>query len=522
MRQEIKTILRLELNRLAKAYYQSSTSLVDDATYDGMNRLLQQMEQEDGDAVPSPTNTIMTDHVDGFKKVQRTRPMLSLCNLYNEQDIKDWMENVANAPMDGAIYSVEPKYDGISLSLIYEKGMLVQASTRGDGYEGDDVTSQALCMPSIPNTIYTKHATVEVRGEVIMPFAAFEKWNKNHPDQAFANPRNAASGTMKSYDASIVRDRGLQFYAYDLHFDGIHAYLTRQCNRLETLGDMGFKVTSPYIVSAKGLYGAVRGIEQDRADYPFPIDGAVIKHDSVVAWAMLRHSGKYPRWAAAYKFEAQNFVSELLDVEWSVAESGRITPVAIYKPINMYGTTCQRATLNNPEWIYKNLKGLCYGDKLQLTKGGEIIPKVTGLVKNPQNTGILVCHPGICPECGHITKMQGANLYCTNPAAHKKTASAPAKVEETKPVVMTDKLRGKTILVSGNFGTPQARRDIENTVIANGAKLAHGVSASVDYFVLPDNLEEWKHKAGSKWQKLQALGLESRIINRSQFYELAA
>ena len=510
-------MLRLELERLAKAYYQNSTSLVDDATYDGMNRLLQQMEQEDGDTAPSPTNTIVTDHVEGFKKVQRTRPMLSLCNLYNEQDINDWRTSVANAPIGKAIFTVEPKYDGISLSLIYAHGDLVQASTRGDGYEGDDVTAQAMMIPSIPKTIYLRRDRVEVRGEVVMPFDAFERWNKNHPADTFANPRNAASGTMKSHDPKLVAERGLEFFAYDLDFDGIEGYLTRHSNRIETLDEAGFMVTEPYKVKEEVIYEAVKNIEKNRESYPYPIDGAVIKHDDVRAWAMLRHSGKYPRWAAAYKFEAQHFVSELIDVEWSVAESGRITPVAIYRPLNMYGTTCQRATLNNPEWIYKNLKGICYGDKLHLTKGGEIIPKVTGYSKNPQSTGVLVCHPERCPECGNIAKMQGANLYCTNPDAHKKTVAKPVK-EEPKPIELSDKLAGKTILVSGNFGTPQMRRDIENAVICNGAKLANGVSASVDYFVLPDNLEEWKHKAGSKWQKIQNLGLEGRIINSDQFY----
>lgn len=520
-----------KLNYLSDRYYKDHVSEVSDQEFDSLMAELKEREEKNPEFIlpNSPTKRVGNDQTKGFQKVKHNYPMLSLQDIYTGEELGRF---VGSSRINE--FSVECKLDGLSLSLIYEKGKLVRAATRGNGIEGDDVTRQAMEIASIPKQLWLGNGMfmddIEVRGEVVMPFDAFNRWNKEHPDEKFANPRNAASGTLKSYEAEKCRERGLFFVAYYLFYRKFNAVQNAGDGRAGSLGvlkDLGFHTPADWnaaIVSTSStLLDNIRKIKSQ--EYPFPIDGVVIKANSQLHWNRLGYTDKFYKWGVAFKFKQEALRSKLVSVDWQVAASGKVTPVANYEPLQMFGTTCRRATLNNWNWMQDNgLAGIRIGDYLLLTKGGEIIPKVTGYEPAPNNADPtrMVLPPSVCPVCGGPITEKGAHLWCMNPeCGAKKDAKPTTKVP--KPVVAIPtgtKLNGKTFLVSGNFGTPQIRKDIERMILENGGKLANGVTLSVDYYVLPDDLEEWKRKAGSKWVKIQSYMHQDRIINRVKFFEL--
>lgn len=520
-----------KLNYLSDRYYKDHVSEVSDQEFDSLMAELKEREEKNPEFIlpNSPTKRVGNDQTKGFKKVAHSYPMLSLQDIYTAEELEKFINGTGDDE-----FSVECKLDGLSLSLIYENGKLVRAVTRGDGSQGDDVTAQAMCMPSIPQELfldgYCGMMSCEIRGEVVMPFAAFEKYNSecvNEKDK-FANPRNAASGTLKSYDPNKCRERGLEFIAYYLFheaFGGYQNYRRGESGFLCLLGLYGFKTPADYnaAITVKKTEDIVNAVNEIRnQEYPFPIDGVVIKCNSQKKWEELGYTDKFYKWGVAFKFKQESLKSKLVSVDWQVAASGKVTPVANYEPLQMFGTTCRRATLNNWNWMQENgLGGLRIGDYLLLTKGGEIIPKVTGYepASNNADPSRMVLPPSVCPVCGGPITEKGAHLWCMNPECGAKKDAKPA-TKVPKPVVAkptSDKLKGKTFLVSGNFGTPQIRKEIEKAIVENGGKLANGVTLSVDYYVLPDDLEEWKRKAGSKWVKIQSYMHQDRIINKNTF-----
>lgn len=560
------TDLLHKFNDASHAYYVDSKPIMTDAEFDALVDRIKQMQKACPQLITqygNPFATPQSDHVDGFRKVAHSYPMLSLQDIYTEEELRKFMDNM-NPSLEPMEYCVECKLDGLSLSVIYEYGNLVRAVTRGNGTQGDDVTAQASRVAGVLSYVpyFKEMPKVEVRGEVVMPWAAFHKYNDactNEKDK-FANPRNAASGTLKSYDPNKCYERGLEFVAYYIDYCGNAQRNTFQYNRLAQLGSYGFNTPRQYkgarsidTNSASELLAVVHELHSQA--YPFPIDGIVIKEGYFDDWNDLGYTDKFYKWGIAFKFKQESLRSRLIQVNWQLAESGRVTPVAIYEPIVMFGTTCHRATLNNPDWIEKNLPGIRIGDTLLLTKGGEIIPKVTGFVPheltqqekmkelvmprswhehidgNGVNDSTLISQKSgvvTTPDIigGRETYRQGAYLMARLNAneQHKPkpacpVAAKPAPVPCASPHGST-KLSGKTILVSGNFGTPKIRKDIEAAVIANGGKLAKGVTLSVNYYVLPDNIEEWKHKAGGKWQKIQGYCHQNRIITKDEFYRL--
>lgn len=531
--------LTKNLNHYSKEYYQNHNSLVSDSEFDEMMRELERLESlhPEWKLPDSPTSRVGSDSVKGFRKAAHAYPMLSLQDIYTPEELGKFVSSSRCKE-----FSVECKLDGLSLSLIYEKGKLVRAVTRGNGSEGDDVTRQALEIESIPKELWLGNgkfsADIEVRGEVVMPFAAFERWNSEHPDEKFANPRNAASGTLKSYEAEKCRERGLFFVAYYLFyrkFNAVQNAANGEGGSLGTLSDIGFRTPADWkaaLVSTPScIMENIRKIKS--LEFPFPIDGVVVKANSQFDWERLGYTDKFYKWGVAFKFKAADIKSRLKRIVWQLAPSGRVTPVAEYEPVEMFGTVCRRATLNNPDWMEKNLKGISIGDYLLLTKGGEIIPKVTGYEVNPEK-GLHFTHfvddavdttviyqvngPVMVPSVigGRQTYREGAYLM----AELKATDAAPKVAEKREVRVSSDALKGKTFLVSGNFGSPKARRDIEDAVKANGGKLAGGVTLSVDYYVLPDDLEEWKKKAASKWEKIQSYMHQDRVITKDEFYKM--
>lgn len=530
----------------SNAYYIDSHPIMDDGDFDKLAIDIKAMLALHPELARfgNPTATVQSDHVDGFQKAQHSYPMLSLEDIYTEDELTKFVNSTGEKD-----FSVECKLDGLSLSLIYnEDGYLIRAVTRGNGTEGDDVTAQAKCIPTIPHKIdWAPKETVEIRGEVVMPWTAFNAYNDactNDKDK-FANPRNAASGTLKSHDPNKCRERGLMFVAYyimsdffsntsqDTILNALHEYM-----RFLTPRDFSGQIATTNVDMLMEYIQSIKSV-----NYPFPIDGVVIKCNNRSKWIDLGYTDRFYRWGIAFKFKQESLKSKLVSVDWQVAESGKVTPVANYEPIQMFGTTCRRATLNNWNWMQENgLAGLCIGDNLLLTKGGEIIPKITGyepvsIARSAKHFGgNMVTPPVCCPVCGAYLHEKGAHLFCMNPDCKAKHPDKPKtkKPEATAPtpptpVTTTSRpmgegrggaLAGKTILVSGNFGTPQIRKDIERTVIEQGGTLAKGVSLSVDYYVLPDDLEEWKHKAGSKWVKIRLQNHQSRIITKDQFYSL--
>lgn len=527
-----------ELNRYADSYYTDSISLVTDEEYDQKIRTLRQMEQESGYILPdSPTQRIHSDHIDGWKKAQHRTPMLSLRDIYTREELEDWWRTLPDCPDDIYKVSVEPKYDGLSLSLVYSHGTLVRAVTRGEGgIAGDDVTVNAKMITSIPSTLtewWAQDEHFEVRGEVVMLWESFKSINHRRElanEMPLANPRNAAAGLLRCYDPKRVEEGGLMFYAYYIEDDDDDTQLDH-LTQLRTLGfscppdDMAYSCDTPDEVLT-----AIDHIESIREELPYPIDGAVVKANDRTAHAAMGVAGKYPKWGVAYKYQSEKEWTTLRRVVWQVAKSGRVTPVAEFDTVQLHGTKVQRATMNNPQYIMENFPAIAIGDELLIGKGGEIIPKIMSWRHNESvcNLSALVLPPAVCPECGEPLERDGAYLYCRNSeckSRDKKPSRRSAESEAIKQsvAVPSEKLKGKVLqgkkfLVSGNFGTPQARKDIERTVLEQGGVLAKGVTMDVNYYILPDNLEEWKHKAGSKWTKIQGYCHTDRIINAQQFY----
>ena len=416
--------LAAEIDRLNYEYYMNDRSLVSDQEFDAMLRELQDMERQYPElASPlSPTKRVGGEVNKKFRQVQHRFPMLSLGNTYSIEEI-DEFEARTRKLLDGTqfSYTCELKYDGVAIGLTYRHGHLVQAVTRGNGAVGDDITVNAKTIPTIPLKLRGEYPDdFEARGEVVYPFEAFEAMNKQREadgEEPFANPRNAASGSLKLQDSAECAKRKLMFCMYfmmapdDVNLPDTHS------GRLEWAKQMGFKV-QPYIKECKDINEIKSFIDywdKERWGLPFGIDGIVIKVNQTALWNSLGLTAKSPRWAIAYKFKAERVSTLLESISFQVGRTGKVTPVANLQPVWLGGTTVRRATLVNADFIDK--MGICVGDSLLIEKGGEIIPKVVGVDLEKRPVGAMrVQYVEHCPECGaRLVREEGeAGHYCPN------------------------------------------------------------------------------------------------------------
>ena len=417
--------LREALEQHNYNYYVLSAPTISDREFDEMMKELQVLEEAHPEyADPhSPTQRVGSDLSKEFEQVVHKYPMLSLGNTYSEDEVKDFYERIARDLNEPFEIVAELKYDGTSISLTYEDGRLVRAVTRGDGTRGDDVTANVKTIRSVPLKLMGDRypATFEIRGEILLPWAEFDRLNKDREDQEeplFANPRNAASGTLKQQNPAVVAARKLDAYFYYLLGEELPA--ETHFDNLEAARSWGFKIPNVIRVcnSLEDIYDYIAYWDVERKNLPVATDGIVLKVNSLRQQRNLGFTAKSPRWAIAYKFQAERAVTRLNSVSFQVGRTGAVTPVANLEPVLLAGTTVKRASLHNAD-IIEGLD-LHLGDKVFVEKGGEIIPKIVGV--DVEARGLLVGDKvrfiRSCPECGTpLMRPEGeAAHYCPNEA----------------------------------------------------------------------------------------------------------
>ena len=417
--------LRQELHEHNYRYYVLNQPVIGDQEFDLMMHELQDLEARHPEMADpnSPTQRVGSDLQTGFRQVAHRYPMLSLANTYNEQDVRDWYESVRKG-LAGEDFEVccEMKYDGLSISLTYVDGYLMQAVTRGDGVQGDDVTQNVKTIRTIPLILPGKGypREFEIRGEILMPWASFERLNAEREaaeEPLFANPRNAASGTLKSLDSRVVAQRSLDAYLYYLLGEELPA--DGHFENLEAARNWGFKISEGMrkVKTVEEIIDFINYWDTERKNLPVATDGIVLKVNSLRQQRSLGYTAKSPRWAIAYKFKAERECTRLLEVTYQVGRTGAVTPVANMEPVQLAGTVVKRATLNNEDFIRSF--DLHIGDMVYVEKGGEIIPKIVGV--NIDERPIIsqpVQFIKRCPECGTpLVRYEGeAAWYCPNDA----------------------------------------------------------------------------------------------------------
>lgn len=417
--------LRKELHEHNYKYYVLNQPEISDQDFDFMMHELQDLEAKHPEMADpnSPTQRVGSDLNHEFSQVAHKYPMLSLANTYNEQDVAEWYDSVKRG-LNGEDFEVccEMKYDGLSISLTYVDGKLVRGVTRGDGVHGDDVTDNVKtirCIPLVlPGTGYPNE--FEIRGEILMPWKVFERLNAEREaaeEPLFANPRNAASGTLKSQNSALVASRQLDSYLYyllgeDLPCDGHY-------ENLQEAARWGFKISQGMkkVKTLQEIYDYINYWDAERKNLPVATDGIVLKVNSLRQQRSLGFTAKSPRWAIAYKYKAERACTRLNEVTFQVGRTGAVTPVANMDPVQLAGTTVKRATLNNEDFIRSF--DLHIGDYVYVEKGGEIIPKIVGVDIDRRP---IIAHPVSfithCPECGtRLVRYEGESAwYCPNDA----------------------------------------------------------------------------------------------------------
>lgn len=423
---EIKR-LREEIERYNYYYYSMNESLISDVEYDKLLKNLEKLEKENpqfADELSPSVNVGSSLKDTKFEKVTHKSPMLSLSNSYNIGDIEDFMkraEKIILQERSGKTkidYVLEVKLDGLSISVTYEKGKLVKAVTRGDGIIGEDVTENVMQIKSVPKFL-KENIDIEVRGEIVLPISKFHELNKKRMEEGeeiFANPRNAASGTLRQIDAEIVKERGLDCYFYFIVDSEKYNLLTHK-DALDYIERLGLKTTGigEVVESAEELEKRIEfwGTEREKLDYE--TDGMVIKVNSLELWNILGSTTKSPRWAIAYKFPAKQVSTKLLDITWQVGRTGKVTPVAELEEVEVSGSRVKRASLHNFDEIER--KDIRIGDRVIIEKAAEIIPQVVKSIKEVR-TGEekIVVPPVNCPICNSVLEKEEGlvDLKCVN------------------------------------------------------------------------------------------------------------
>ncbi|MEH7503503.1 NAD-dependent DNA ligase LigA [Neobacillus drentensis] len=410
------------LNHYGYEYYVLDKPSVPDADYDKLMQELLELEEKFPQLknADSPSVRVGGAVLDVFEKVEHRTPMLSLGNAFNEQDLRDFDRRTRQAVGDDISYVCELKIDGLAVSLRYEDGLFAQGATRGDGAIGEDITANIKTIKSIPLRL-RENVSLEVRGEAYMPKRSFEALNQTREERGeelFANPRNAAAGSLRQLDPKIAASRRLDVFLYGIGNISENSGIASHSEGLDYLDRLGFKTNHERnkCASIEEVIDYVNGWVEKRPHLPYEIDGIVIKVDSYAHQAALGTTAKSPRWAIAYKFPAEEVITTLLDIELSVGRTGVITPTAILEPVKVAGTTVQRASLHNEDLIRE--KDIKLGDKVVVKKAGDIIPEVVNVLADQRTGEEVEFHmPTHCPECeSELVRFEGeVALRCINP-----------------------------------------------------------------------------------------------------------
>ncbi len=413
-----------DLNRHNQLYYIQHAPEISDFDFDQLLKRLEQLEKEFPEHVSenSPTKRVGGDLTKKFESVAHRYPMLSLSNTYSEEEIVDWENRIKKSIDESIEYVCELKYDGVAIGIRYENGQLSAAVTRGDGEKGELVTTNVRTIRTVPLQLHHDFpADFEIRGEIFMPHEQFQQLNKEREEAGealYANPRNTASGTLKSLDSKVVADRKLDCYLYGLY--GLSNQETGHYESVLKAKEWGFRIPSPekrFIEKTSSIQGIMDFIHfwnVERHHLPFDIDGIVIKVNSYDQQRKLGFTAKSPRWAIAYKFKTSQVETRLETVTYQVGRTGAITPVANLVPVQLGGTTVKRASLHNADQIEK--LDLHEGDLVQVEKGGEIIPKIVGVNLGQRQSTQKINFIEQCPECqSALVRKEGeAQHYCPN------------------------------------------------------------------------------------------------------------
>lgn len=456
--------LRKELEKYSIEYYVYDNPSVSDQEYDRLMQELMVLEEKHPEMYDanSPSQRIIGQVLEGFEKVRHDSQMLSLGNVFNYEEIEEFVTRIQGSVKD-AEFVVECKYDGLAMSLIYENGSFVRAVTRGDGLVGEDVSANIKTIQSIPMHI-PERRHVEVRGEVYMPKKSFEELNerqKKNNQALFANPRNAAAGSIRQLDSGVCASRKLDAYWYYFQNAQDFGILTQQ-EALDRMRSLNFKVNPLFKVckNTKEIWEFIQSIQEKRNDLPYEIDGMVIKLNSLSDQRTLGSTAKVPRYATAYKFPAERVQTRLLDIVITVGRTGKITPNAVLEPVRIAGTTVSAAQLHNEDMILS--KDLRINDIVVVQKAGEIIPEVVSSVKERRDgSQVPYVYPTHCPVCGsRLVRLEGeAAHYCIN-------QDCPARVVESmihfasRDAMDIDTLGDKKIEQLHEFGFLNSIEDI--------------------------------------------------------------
>lgn len=416
-RQRYDELCRL-IEHYNECYYVKDEPEIDDYEYDMLNLELKQLEHDNPELISdkSPTQHVGGWAVNTFDSVAHAVPMLSMQDLFSVDDVYGF-DNTVKSTVGGAVYSVEPKIDGLSVSLEYENGKFVRGSTRGDGITGEDVSANLLTIRSIPRTINTKASLLEVRGEVYMPHESFKRLYEAQLQSGGKlpkNPRNAAAGSLRQKNPKIAKERGLEIFIFNLQrIEGEE--ITSHIQSLDYLKSLGFPVL-PFYSRCESIEKAVDEINrigEIKSTLDFDIDGAVVKVDDFAKREIMGATAKYPKWQVAFKYPPEEKVTRLTDIEVNVGRTGAVTPTAVFEPVFLAGTTVSRAVLHNQDFI--DAMRLNIGDEIVVRKAGEIIPEVVRVERHSSDSVYRL--PEMCPSCGAklYREQDEAVLRCMNP-----------------------------------------------------------------------------------------------------------
>lgn len=414
---ELAQKLREQINYYSELYYEKDDPAISDYEFDKLMHQLIDIEEEYPQLLTpdSPTHRVGGRASNSFEQVEHVVQMGSLQDVFSDEEVVDFDRRVREVVSD-PIYVVEPKIDGLSVSLEYRDGVLVRGSTRGDGFVGEDVTENIRTIRSVPLRLKRDIPFVEVRGEVYMPVASFEKvvaQQELKEEKPFKNPRNAAAGSLRQKNPKITAQRGLDIFVFNLQqIEGVQ--VSGHKESLDLLKELGFQVSPSYLAvdTIEKAIEEIRAIGQRRGEYSFDIDGAVVKVDSLAQREMLGATAKFPKWAVAFKYPPEEKITTLLDVEVKVGRTGALTPTAVFEPIQLAGTTVSRAVLHNQDFIDE--KQIAVGDKIIVRKAGDIIPEVVAVAEHCGNPTYRL--PEYCPSCHtKVVREEGeAAIYCPN------------------------------------------------------------------------------------------------------------
>ncbi|MDN3707538.1 NAD-dependent DNA ligase LigA [Myroides ceti] len=462
------TDLRKELNEHNYNYYVLDNPTISDLEFDKKLKQLQDLEVKHPEYFDedSPTQRVGGAVTKNFETVVHQNRMYSLENSYSKQDVLDWEQRLqrvlGNVPLQ---YTCELKYDGASISITYERGKLVRAVTRGDGFQGDDVTANIKTIKSVPVRLKGNYPEkFEIRGEIILPFSGFEKMNQELieiGETPYSNPRNTASGSLKLQDSSLVAKRPLVCLLYNIV--GANDILKNQFNALQKAREFGFKVPEQSILatSMEEVFAFIDFWDTERFTLPYETDGVVIKVNDFYQQEELGYTAKNPRWAIAYKFKTEQAETKLLDITYQVGRTGAITPVANLEPVQLAGTIVKRASLHNADQIQK--LDIRVGDQVYVEKGGEIIPKIVGVDLSQRSSSSEPTHYiENCPECGTalVRKEGEAQHYCPNFYGCPPQIIGRVQHYISRKAMDIDGLGGETVALLYNNGLLQNYADL--------------------------------------------------------------